>query len=274
MTRLTLTITTVRAPGHPSHTVTCELLGSAKQSRQGGTSASAASGQGGWQVVDRVFQKAATEWLDYYPMVLTLSCLVDGGNGLHPASVEPQITLLESFELPVPGSTPPRPPVLTIDGPIQHTDAQWVCSRLELAGGENGAIRDSRTGERTQQYFTVELTEYSPSTASLRGLSPAQAAAKAGVSAVSPAAGAGSGAAALPPSGASGRTYTVRAGDTLSTIAARMLGNASAWTQIASLNGIRDPNVIQPGQVLRLPAASTGTPPLTPTLLHEPPLRT
>lgn len=65
-------------------------------------------------------------------------------------------------------------------------------------------------------------------------------------------------------------TYTVVPGDTLSGIAAKVLGNANRWTEIYSLNRdkISDPNLIYPGQVLTLPsgastpaAANPGPPP-------------
>ncbi|HFC11833.1 MAG TPA: LysM domain-containing protein, partial [Anaerolineae bacterium] len=52
-------------------------------------------------------------------------------------------------------------------------------------------------------------------------------------------------------------TYTVQPGDTLSRIAARF-GTTSA--EIASLNGITNPNYIYVGQVLNLPGGSGGTP--------------
>lgn len=51
--------------------------------------------------------------------------------------------------------------------------------------------------------------------------------------------------------------YTVQRGDTLSGIAARFLGNASLFPVIASANGITNPNLIVPGQVLRIPTTST-----------------
>lgn len=52
-------------------------------------------------------------------------------------------------------------------------------------------------------------------------------------------------------------TYTVRAGDTLAAIAVRYLGSANRWTEIYQLNRaqIQDPNTIQPGQVLEMPAS-------------------
>lgn len=47
--------------------------------------------------------------------------------------------------------------------------------------------------------------------------------------------------------------YVVKRGDTLSGIAAKVLHHANLWGRIASLNHIRNPNSIYPGQKLRLP---------------------
>jgi nucleoid-associated protein YgaU len=49
------------------------------------------------------------------------------------------------------------------------------------------------------------------------------------------------------------RTYTMKAGDTLSSVAARMLGKASRWPEIAKLNGLRSTQKIKVGFKLRLP---------------------
>jgi nucleoid-associated protein YgaU len=64
--------------------------------------------------------------------------------------------------------------------------------------------------------------------------------------------GSGAGSAAAP---AAGKTYTVKAGDTLSGIAKEHLGNANAYMKIFELNKdqLTDPDKIKPGQVLRLP---------------------
>ncbi|MEU4171030.1 LysM domain-containing protein [Streptomyces sp. NPDC026665] len=48
-------------------------------------------------------------------------------------------------------------------------------------------------------------------------------------------------------------TYTVRAGDSLWSIATSKLGGGARWTEIAALNHLRDGAVITPGQVLKLP---------------------
>ena len=55
--------------------------------------------------------------------------------------------------------------------------------------------------------------------------------------------------------GASAKTYTVKAGDTLSAIAKSQLGNANAYTKIfeANKDQLSDPDKIKPGQVLKLP---------------------
>jgi nucleoid-associated protein YgaU len=67
----------------------------------------------------------------------------------------------------------------------------------------------------------------------------------------------GGGAAAPAAAAAStgGRTYTVKAGDTLSGIAKAQLGNASDYMKIfeANKDQLSDPDKIKPGQVLNIP---------------------
>jgi nucleoid-associated protein YgaU len=52
-----------------------------------------------------------------------------------------------------------------------------------------------------------------------------------------------------------GKTYVVQSGDSLSKIAKALLGDAARWPEIFELNKdqIKDPNLIYPGQELRLP---------------------
>jgi LysM repeat protein len=56
--------------------------------------------------------------------------------------------------------------------------------------------------------------------------------------------------------GAGGRTYTVKAGDTLSKIAKEHFGDATAYQKIfdANRDQLSDPDKIKPGQILKLPA--------------------
>ncbi len=80
---------------------------------------------------------------------------------------------------------------------------------------------------------------------------PAQAVRNAGESAVAriPEAAAGTAASA------SAKTYTVKAGDTLSKIAKSELGDASKYTALFEANRhvLNDPDKIYPGQVLKIP---------------------
>ena len=54
---------------------------------------------------------------------------------------------------------------------------------------------------------------------------------------------------------ASERTYTVKPGDSLSKIAKSLYGDAARWTAIydANRDSIKNPDLIYPGQVLKLP---------------------
>lgn len=62
-------------------------------------------------------------------------------------------------------------------------------------------------------------------------------------------------------------TYTVRAGDSLTSIARDQLGDANLWKQIASLNQLPS-TLIRAGQTLQLPAAPIG--PVTITQNYTP----
>ena len=68
-----------------------------------------------------------------------------------------------------------------------------------------------------------------------------------------PAGGAGS------PVAGAGTTYTVQAGDTLSAIAKKFLGNANEYMAIFNANRdqLDDPDKIKPGQVLKIPQHAT-----------------
>ena len=60
-----------------------------------------------------------------------------------------------------------------------------------------------------------------------------------------------------PAQAAPGQTYTVKKGDSLSKIAKRVYGDAQQWRKIHEANRdiIDNPDLIHPGQVLKLPGA-------------------
>jgi nucleoid-associated protein YgaU len=57
------------------------------------------------------------------------------------------------------------------------------------------------------------------------------------------------------PKPAAARTYTVVKGDTLSRIAKQFYGDANKWRKIFEANGdvLKNPDLIHPGQVLKIP---------------------
>ena len=54
--------------------------------------------------------------------------------------------------------------------------------------------------------------------------------------------------------GVRARTYTVRKGDTLSGISKKYTGKASNYPSLARSSGIKNPNLIYPGQRINLPS--------------------
>lgn len=54
------------------------------------------------------------------------------------------------------------------------------------------------------------------------------------------------------------KTYVVKEGDSLSKIAKRILGDADEWRKIyeANRDQIKDPDLIYPGQTLRIPTTA------------------
>lgn len=67
--------------------------------------------------------------------------------------------------------------------------------------------------------------------------------------------GSSSGGSASTATATASKTYTVKAGDTLSKIAKQHLGDANAYMRIYELNRdqLSNPDLIKPGQVLKLP---------------------
>jgi len=65
------------------------------------------------------------------------------------------------------------------------------------------------------------------------------------------------GSSTAPSTAAAGQTYTVKKGDSLSKIAKQVYGDAQQWRKIHEANRdiIDNPDLIHPGQVLKLPGA-------------------
>jgi hypothetical protein len=196
----------------------------------------ASGGQGGWQIIDRPRLVAALQWYDRSPMSIVAKVLIDSEivNGVPGQSIEAQCRLLDSWQDKIPGTNQPQ--IFSVSGPVAGTQRQWALYTFTF----NEAIRDLQGRYRTQQNVDLTLYEYnSPLQTTTNNPSPA---AQAVFLANQQANGAGG-----------YYAYTVKAGDTLETIAAALLNNYSAWGSIATLNNLRDPNNLFPGQVLSIP---------------------
>jgi LysM repeat protein len=189
-------------------------------------------GRGGWSEVARPRRIAISEWtgpaLHKAHVELLLDAWAVGG------TVDAQIAIIDQM---APRSPQSEPPIITVVGyPSIPNNLQWSIQSVSPA--DQLRRPDGRT---TRITLVLELLEYRVSDLVVVRPSPAKA----------------SVARNSTPTPSTATTVTVKAGDTLSSIAARYLGSAAKWSSIASLNGIRDPNRLTIGQVLKLPTGTT-----------------
>ena len=208
----------------PKGSVTAEL---------GPTLPTFTDGVGGWQEVTRPRRMSMTEWRGPAPMKATVQLLFDGY--ADDRSVEADVAAVSAKLAPAVDEQ--EPPRFTVVGawPIP-AGVEWVCQAIT----QDDYIR-AKDGTAVRAFLTLSLLQYvpgdvvtKPTTATQRATSAAgTAAGKAGSAAT--------------------KTYAVKAGDTLPSIAAAKLGNYRRFPEIATLNGLSDPNRLTVGQKLRLP---------------------
>lgn len=203
-------------------TLTAPAAGLKVRGLRGTVAPSPTGGFGGWTQVARPRRKALTQWDGVPPLEVAFSLILDGVAG--DRSVEADCLALEQMAQPAAARTPP--PVVRANGGIPHAELDWVISDLQW----DPAPIYATSKKRIRQEVTVHLLEHVA--ADTVAAPAAAAAAKAG---------------------GGTKLYVVKAGDTLSSIAAKLLGDHKKWTQIAAINGIRDPKAIRPGQKLRIP---------------------
>ena len=216
----TVTISSVLAGGQGSITL---LLGPTPAS---------ISSDGGWSFVDRPKNVGFTNWEGYAPYVMSFNVIFDGL--VEDADQELQVERLRKM-MRDPAGQSNRPSPVRISGPLPRTDLSWVIQSLE----EDPAslVRNDR-GVLVRLRVTLYLLEYVEADL-LIPLAPPSPAERLII--------------AVPPPVISSRTYTFKAGDSLWGIAQKELGAGKRYTEIAQLNGIRDPNRVPVGTVLRLP---------------------
>ncbi|HEU5046072.1 MAG TPA: LysM peptidoglycan-binding domain-containing protein [Nocardioidaceae bacterium] len=195
---------------------------------------------GGWQVVSRPRRVGMTDYQGPDPVTQDVPIVLDGTRT--GASQEALISRLYQMMRTKVG---PRkePPVIEVTGvPIPFHGARWVINGI-TPGDE---IRRERDGHRIQAAMTISLLEYVGGNVIIRGGSTKAAKAKH----TSPA----KKSAAKSKTTGKTSTWVVKAGDTLSGIAAKEYGDASEWHRIATANNIRDPRSLKIGTKLKIPA--------------------
>lgn len=211
-----------------------------------------ADGYGGWTLVPRPRRKALTEWDGINPLRILVPIVlgvkpgtrggISDGAALNISAVPDREALERMAQPPSAGA---EPPLVTVTGNVPHAnDGPWVIESFDWDPSPLYA-----NGFLVRQAVTVHLLEYvrDDRLADVNAAAQTRKTASAQSAAAAKAAGGNSN----QPTKA--KVYIVKAGDTLTAIAARVLGNYKRWTDIAKLNGINDPKSITPGQTLRLP---------------------
>jgi hypothetical protein len=209
-------------------------------------------GYGGWDEVVRPRRSPITTWRGSPGLKMTLPILLNGW--AQNRSVEREIAQLEQMARPTASDgDPPRIRLEATGSAIPYLRRRWVISSLAF-----GDALMNNDGNRVRQQVTLSLLEYvydvvlaERSAANRRRKKKAAPKVKPGARAKRVIAKRST----KPKPKTKGRAAAddFGAGEDLLSIAARELGDADRWIEIAELNGIRDPRAIAVGQVLRLP---------------------
>ena len=186
--------------------------------------------RGGWEEVTRNRRTPVTQWVGAGLMQTTVTVWLDAW--AEQGSVEADLKTVDSLAPLSPSTEPPR--VLVVGVPGVPSTARWVVQSVTVS--ERLRLP---TGATARAQVAFELLEYRPGDVVVARQSATK---RSVVRNATPAAG-------------KPKTYTVRKGDTLAAIAAKVLGKSSAWPSIAKLNNVRNPNNLKAGQVLKLPAS-------------------
>ena len=201
-------------------------------------------GYGGWERIARPRRKALTEWQGNEGLSFDLTFVFDAIRDDYGAGVEPTCASLDLLG----GIGEGEPALCRIHsdpaglipyGFGRNPDKLWFVESINWDGDETVY---NNVGNRVQVTGSIVLTEYIKDERLEEQSSVARRKAKKKPTKK----GKGK-------KGAKNKTYIVKRGDSLTSIAARKLGSASRWREIGKLNGIRDPKNIKVGQRLKLP---------------------
>jgi LysM repeat protein len=215
-----------------------------------------AGGYGGWALIARARRKALTEWQGIEPLRVVVPLILGVKPGARGAVVDNAAlgvsTVLDSETLermaqpPTPRarsrrSSPPSGRCRT------RTAVRWV---IESFDWDANPLYSS-SGFLVRQAVTVHLLEYVRDT-DLADINAAAVTRKKALAASSSATKKAGGSTNQAPKS---KVYIVKPGDTLSSIAARVLGNYKRYTEIAAASGISIGAVLHAGQQAEAPVS-------------------
>lgn len=237
-------------------TITCDDPALSLKVRLGPDRPDVSAGYGGWNEVARPRRSTVTSWTGQPARRMALSILFSDFR--RSRSIEDDIRSLERMALPRAGGQPPTVKLAARGGHIPYQRLRWVIDGLEWGD----AIMNA-SGNRVRQAATLTLLQYvsddlidarsrksaaqrrrerhNRNSGKNRKKNAREKRKHAGRNRRS--------------SRGHHRAVTTDAfdGDDLMSIAARELGDARRWREIAELNGIRDPRAVAVNQVIRLP---------------------
>lgn len=198
------------------------------------------AGYGGWQKVPRPRRKALTEWVGRDSTSIEIEFMIDSfSDGTGYDNKQAVDTLEKLAGIGIHDPEPPlfkyttNPPALGWHNNHHASHVLWYVDTLRW---EKDQILPNQSGNPMRAAGTVIITQHVKDE-HLEALSAVEARRQSSTR------------------GRGGSTrYTVRRGDTLSKIAAKKLGRASRWREIAKLNNIRDPKNLKVGRKIRIPA--------------------
>ena len=173
-------------------------------------------GYGTIETITRPLRRGLTRWVGSNPMQLSIPILLDGFR--RGVSIEPAIADLE--RMAAVGGDEPLEVTIDCTGDLvpHHDEHKWLITGLDF-----GEAVSSARGRRLRQAITVQVT------AVVNAATEKSVAKRGG-------------------GGTHARTYRVKAGDTLRSIARKVLGDPDRWVDIRRLNNITDPRIVgKPG---------------------------
>lgn len=197
------------------------------------------AGYGGWNKTARPRRKALTEWIGRDPVSITwtfhfqaeaenegrfieqLCRDLESGAGLDSDDPEPPLFQLHS-----------EPEALMPHGYHRASHVKWF---IETLTWDKDRIAYNRVGNRWRAGGEITVTQYVEDK-HLRALDPPKRSSSSD-----------------PCHKSRVKRYRVKRGDNLRKISAKYLGSSKCWRRIAKLNGIRDPNKLRVGQLLKMP---------------------